>query len=1153
MKKSCILFLSSLFVMVSCLQNELIAPESCDQDIFDAFIESPANTKVFLNEDNMVFWSECDQLAIFRSSTLPSKYQVSEESVGKNHGKFTLVDNGDNFYGGFEIAQNIAFYPYFKDVDLSGTVLTDDVNEYTLSGVEVPTIQKYAENSFANDSFLMVAVTETPKDKNLNFKNVLGALKIQLTGTQKVKSIRLQGANGEKISGPATVVAYADNHAPSIIMADDASTEVIIRCDEGVQLDEEEVTNFIFALPPVVFQNGFSLIVTDIDGMKYELSTAKVQSIERSTILRMPPIFLGEELLRPEKVAISIYEVGANYLDLAVQTNQPCEVAYVIATEQTDMTPVAIFESGTVVEVDETKILKILDGINYSTSYHLYAAAKLNAYEYSDVQHFEFTTPEMEFTELLTVVNTMYDGYKMRITLPESAKAAGNAIRWSQCCLMMYNYMGRGLDHFSLISNGKKWTTEDITLEYSEDDNRYVDDETGEWYNKYDPISPGEPVVFIAGEYSFVDQSYDGNFPNVEHYLYEIGPGYYIPVLDEDLFYPYYRGYSDDLLKFNGVELTKQSDVVWTGAFQRKFFRTREPELLDGSVDVILAEASPANLIFECYPDENVEQYCFLVLDDHSYNYFLELISGNKEYLKWAVTSYFSAYNFGANTLSGPVRLELTSFYYQDLILPDSNYHVLVTAMGDRQGKSQSFKEYVFKTTSKQLPAPEILVTPLNDYTTPDKAAFNIKCTTYQTNPIAQGYYAANYVRDWVLEVNNGNTYFNIIKGGNPFSPHELQQINSDEGLTIYIPSIDGESTRLAVLGYNEEYTPNDLNFQYIEDCPAVATIKTPYYSDYYEEDIPWISPREFEPFLGEWTATATLIDGSTGSRNEHTSKVTLANNLGNFPSTTPSEAYDIYMQVARMERDEVDALYAEFKELAEEYAQKRLANMNRILGTGWLDDDSYDRLILRTPYDLFIADDYSGVDIPSIFNDFGPKWYLEAGEDPQTNEVTFRIPVDQNLLPPAANWSVPFYMAALDPDTYQAFMAPEKFGDLYFPVEYDQNKDQITIKPFVYDGVKYYPNIIGFDSLGGSILENPVVSEIVLTRGWTDNTMTQFSVKTHGTNVPVRADLPTAVYKQRTALQASEPIQTIETPLLTVDQIKSRADEYVRMRLGEL
>jgi hypothetical protein len=191
---------------------------------------------------------------------------------------------------------------------------------------------------------------------------------------------------------------------------------------------------------------------------------------------------------------------------------------------------------------------------------------------------------------------------------------------------------------------------------------------------------------------------------------------------------------------------------------------------------------------------------------------------------------------------------------------------------------------------------------------------------------------------------------------------------------------------------------------------------------------------------------------------------------------------------------------------------------------------------------------------VSSIYNDFGPKWYLEAHEDPETYEISFRIPVDQNLLPPAAAWSVPFYMAALDPDTYQAFTAPQVAGELFFPVEYDEENDVVVIKPFEYNGVKYYPNIIGYDtSSGGSILENPVVSEIVLTRGWTDNTMTQFSVKTHGTNVPVRADLPTAVYKQRTALQASEPIQTIETPLLTVDQIKSRADEYVRMRLGEL
>ena len=246
--------------------------------------------------------------------------------------------------------------------------------------------------------------------------------------------------------------------------------------------------------------------------------------------------------------------------------------------------------------------------------------------------------------------------------------------------------------------------------------------------------------------------------------------------------------------------------------------------------------------------------------------------------------------------------------------------------------------------------------------------------------------------------------------------------------------------------------------------------------------------------------------------------------------------------------------LYAEFKELAEVYAEKRLANMNRILGTGWLDDDSYDRLSLRTPYDLFIAKDYSSVDVSSIYNDFGPKWYLEAYEDPETYEVLFRIPVDQNLLPPAAAWSVPFYMAALDPDTYQAFTAPQVAGELFFPVEYDEENDVVVIKPFEYNGVKYYPNILGYDaSSGGSILENPVVSEIVLTRGWTEPEVeTKSAARGAAGNVPVRADLPKGVYKKMTELKPAAELQEIQVELVSGEQIKERADKLVERFLNQ-
>ena len=43
------------------------------------------------------------------------------------------------------------------------------------------------------------------------------------------------------------------------------------------------------------------------------------------------------------------------------------------------------------------------------------------------------------------------------------------------------------------------------------------------------------------------------------------------------------------------------------------------------------------------------------------------------------------------------------------------------------------------------------------------------------------------------------------------FTAEEIAKINSDEGLELAIASIDGETTRVAVLGYNDEYTPNDL------------------------------------------------------------------------------------------------------------------------------------------------------------------------------------------------------------------------------------------------------------------------------------------------------------------------------------------------------
>ena len=463
--------------------------------------------------------------------------------------------------------------------------------------------------------------------------------------------------------------------------------------------------------------------------------------------------------------------------------------------------------------------------------------------------------------------------------------------------------------------------------------------------------------------------------------------------------------------------------------------------------------------------------------------------------------------------------------------------------MGDPAGTTQSFRKFTFETTAKVLDAPVIQVTAVENETTPFKATFNIKCTTYKDNPIMEAYYAANYVRDWKLAMNGGATYYSILNGNNQFSATELALINSEKGYTISFPSVDGETTRLAVLGYNTEYTPNDVTSKKdILECagPPMAEVTTPWVA---KKDP--VDPVHYEDLIGEWTATATLQSGSDASKiYKHQSKITISDNLYDYPKVLADSVYTIYEKTAKKDRQEVDAMYIEFRQLAESFTINRLMNQNRLLCLGWLDDDSYGRLDTKSPYDLFIDKVYSSVDVSSIFNDFGPKWYIEAVKDKNGN-VSLVAPVDANFLPPTANWSIPFYMAGMESKNYYTVTYAED-GNLSFPVKYDAEKDEITIEPFVHNGVEYYPNLVGIDPNNGAILENPVVSKVVLTRNWNGGAKTKASARTAGKRVPVNGEFPETIYKERTELKARPELKKIEINPVTPEQFKERADKLV-------
>ena len=285
MKKNILSALAICAALLGCQKNEIHETRPSGVELH-ATIEDDASTKTVMDENNNIRWSEGDQIIAFMKSSYGHKYKLISSFVGKTYADFEPATSaGGNLSAGTEWNHNVVYYPYSADVE---AIKSGD--NYTLS-VVLPSEQIYAAESFGNGFFPMVAVSE---NNNITFKNVLGGIKLQLRGTQKVESIKLEGKNNEKLAGAATVTAYTDETKPAITMASGASTSLALNCGSGVQLNESKATEFIIALPPVLFSKGFIVTVTDTESKTYTVETDKANTVLRSSILNMPAFKLGE-------------------------------------------------------------------------------------------------------------------------------------------------------------------------------------------------------------------------------------------------------------------------------------------------------------------------------------------------------------------------------------------------------------------------------------------------------------------------------------------------------------------------------------------------------------------------------------------------------------------------------------------------------------------------------------------------------------------------------------------------------------------------------------------------------------------------------------------------------------------------------------------
>lgn len=907
-----------------------------------------------------------------------------------------------------------------------------------------------------------------------------------------------------------------------------------------------------------------------------------------------------------KKFSLQFTGYGPGYVSVDVTLPGATTVAYMISEE-----PIPNLDSEWLFVKTETFTTFYTDGpqqlldypVEEYTKYYVYLTAILGD-EFSKLYTYEFETEEFTFDQMATVVAVAPDGYKMYLKVPESVKNSDHgkpgskALRYTQGDLMIYNfYKDSNDDTYSLLYNGGRFITEDTMVEYSDalnygeagadinEDGKVDENDKSILWN---PIVPGEPVVFLVGEYEWMSEpdeykkggSMDGKTYFVNGFPFPGGwvDGYYLPCIDGPKYWTYYgknidgtdkeedketegegedeTGSTDTPLTrgagiINNIDLVSPIDPFWNpGSFQRKIFRTRVPAKLDGDFEVKVENLRSVDATLTITPTSSIYRYLFTVLDDGAYGQMLELLDGKTEYVQWAVTSYFAMYNFGqiqvvaeAGTLSAPaIEFNLTDFFYD--VPSDTKYHVLITGMSGDIGSPQCFKHYTFSTPPKtKTRGPNIVVTAYDkEDCDPYEAVFNVKCTTVAGNKAVRCYYAANYKMDWIHKVNSSSSYtYEYLGQTNEFTAKELSQINSEEGLIVRIPTIDGETTRLVVVAFNDENISNGIDkYENPIEHPAVEDCTTPYAkaNDWNE----WNTLLDTDALVDYWTMTATVVGGK-----EVKQKVAIKREflLGkDYPDKLPQEVLDIYQKTTKWTPEQVDGYFKKFQDLAVEYTNSRLRNQNRLLIEGWF-DDSQGRLSYLSPWDLFKHEKISMDDVASMFARFGPKIYLNVNKAKGSKHYekgadSLAISANNMFVSPIAQWSVPFYMAGRRSDKDESntlFQWSDAYGNwtgaLTFPVTLSEDHQTITIHALENAGIKYYPNVIGVsEGYGGTttyILENPIISDVVLTRGWTEPETPEVEPETPGESEG--EEQTPAAWSARSVRSASRAVSPIGNP----------------------
>lgn len=807
-----------------------------------------------------------------------------------------------------------------------------------------------------------------------------------------------------------------------------------------------------------------------------------------------------EPIIADTLFQVTVESCGAADAYFLVETENITRFGYIIneAEDDVETSPELIFATGKVMTVTSASQNFSITGLNPKTDYVVNFASehKLgnNTAFFGGVTKVTFTTGDTE--DFVTITNISYESFDVVIKVPESVTEKGNALKYGTTDYYVYNmYPGTDAAKINLHDDAYRTVIKRDTVLRINNDSRFVESNPTAYI--CENIVPYQPTYFIVGEFGYVDEDNLG-WEDEEGIYHDNTDGFHIPGYWTAQFnwdaYNSAGGYAPQepdwgKAPYEVQQLTDESEF-WTGFYRKYFFRLKQPEKLDGSFEINLDKLECDGGLIEVTPSENISIWLYTILDEDTFN----SIGGNSEdtaSFQSLVTSYYFAYNYYQDYGVGAGAFD-SSWPLMGNIVPGQNYKMILIGMGTNSDGSVNAGEQCMYTYDVVFPEPK-LAAPTIELTvidrpedqeaiTPYQLWFNLKCPSKNAETAR---YLLNTKRAWddigSLTVENMmETY------GNFFYAEEMEQINSDEGLDFVFNVNPGTTYGIACQVINSESTPSKTI--YLE-----STTIDEIFGQRVESPL-------FEELKGEWTLTAntryTIYDRQTITYHTYegikTSKVTIGKSV-EWPETLSEDIYSAFEAswLNSMTREELDQLYAELLAEYDNYYE-RMSKRNYIPCNGFdvypvIDYLGYSSAIYLSPYDLFLngaLNKYEIYGASELFYDFGPKWQFEVHED-----GTLTVPFNANFMEPMCGVRG-YYMVgfnSLDQEGYQSTMTGgDNYQNGHFPVEISEDKNTITIKPIEYMGSYYYPQCCSWSGVSFEA-QGLVISDIVLTRGWTE------------------------------------------------------------------